>query len=176
MKHVLTIIVFTVIAIGCRKKQIDEPEPNILPTATQNGANLLACKINGAVHIYSGIPGRIGTNGVSFTKVWGSNNEQYVLISAGDSKYGDQLDIDIYEPGWNIQVKNDYKFSNENKVKAKYFYADVFNEYKTQSNSGYISFTRYDDRVVAGNFSFKVFNKTDSVKTIEGFFDIAVTQ
>lgn len=175
MKNILAFTLFITLALSaCKKDLSTEPvDPNQLPPATEIGANILACKVNGKAHIYTSTSSLFSENGVYLSRIK-NGQETRLLIGATENKYEDHIQIEIYEPEWKIVLNKEYRLSNEKKDDASYFLRNIPKEYKTTINSGHIIFSQYNDNVVAGKFSFTLYNDSnDSVVITEGFFDIA---
>ncbi len=179
MKSYLVLIVLNCLLAGSCKKVATNPvvpvEP--MPNPTETGANILACKVNGKLHIYKDKMTWSQPDGVSFSKRE-DQLEKFTYIRGNESDYGDAVSMKIFT--WNIIVGKEYKFSvNENKDFADYV-LDGFgteNTYFTSDGSGFVKFSRYDSLVAAGTFAFTAYSMGGKkVEVTEGCFDIAIKE
>jgi hypothetical protein len=147
-------------ASGCKKK-------DALPPLTQEGKNILACKFNGQVQIYSGIPNTFNVNGVKF-----SYSTNHIELRATNADVDNSLYITLHFPP-QLVGNNDYILGSE----ASPHYVEAYCgrsalPYFTKANSGQIRFIRIDKEVAAGTFSFTAYRGNDSLVITDGRFDI----
>lgn len=94
-----------ILSFSCTKKnKSTEPE---LPPLTAEGKNILACKVNGNVQIYSGKRSFGNDNGVDYMSY-----VDKVEIYADNIKYNDALDLSILR-GIGLDLNTTYYFSTE---------------------------------------------------------------
>ncbi|HTM66541.1 MAG TPA: hypothetical protein VL093_09490 [Flavipsychrobacter sp.] len=158
------LVLFTLGA--CNK---DDGSKQQLPPLTQEGKNILACKVNGQVHIYSGKRTTFDDNGVNYDR-----GIDKVRIAADNSRYNDNIEIILpYIPD-SVMVGVRYYFT-ENEVAsgyASYYVGNGSLVYKTSNKSGFIQFNRLDENIAAGVFEYIACHNNDSIKITEGRFDI----
>lgn len=168
-----TSLVFLLLAMlaGCKKNDTIDPSSG-LPATSSSGKNILACRVNGQIHVYSGKASINNDNGVDYS-IW----EDYILIHGDNFRYNDDIRIrvtgnDSLKPG----IK--YVFSSETQHRALYTKYEISQfEYEAQSGSGWILFSRLDKDVAAGTFAFTAYlngqQGSDSVTITGGRFDIS---
>lgn len=164
MKNLFILPIFLVLSFSCTKKSgTTEPQ---LPPLTTEGKNVMGCKLNGAVHIYSGKRSFSNPNGVNY-----DNLVERVVIYADNSNYTDAVNISIIK-GFGLVVDIPYYFASETSGNYAQYLPSSAN-FITGSNSGWIRFVRLDTEVAAGTFEFTAYHNDDSVKITEGRFDIS---
>lgn len=167
MMRTLTIVLSAFLLFSAckkdKKKKDDTPPPH-----TQNGANILSCKVDGVWHNYSGIPTLMHDDGVNYYNMIGGKG-YYTRILADKTEYNDQIVIDVYEQ--HPVIGQVYYLSSESQNLADYIKGSA--DYYAPLNSGQIIFTRCDSLVAAGTFYFTAVRNNDTIKVTEGFFDIA---
>jgi len=146
-----------------------------MPEATQSGKNILACKVNGKVHIYEGKRSYLNSNGVTAQRYM-SGTEILIRVHADKREdYDDNIEMEIVAD--QPDINKEYIFSKEDSKDRAEYYVGQSNEnkYYTKSSSGYIKFTRFDKAVAAGVFMFTAYRDNgDKVEITEGFFDITL--
>lgn len=172
MKQLLNLTAFLIVlSAGCEKASNEEK----MPEQTQSGANIVACKVNGKVHIYSGKPNAVKGDGVSYFRELTGADSIIQIIADNTLKYNDEIFLSVYT--FHIEIGKEYTISSEfNRNLAVYSWSDPNAPYTTTLNSGHISFKRCDEGVASGNFSFTATNKNgEKVEITEGSFDITRT-
>jgi len=153
---------------ACNK---DDSSTQQLPPPTQQGKNILACKVNGQVHIYSGKRTTFNDNGVNYDLYLNK-----LRLYADNIDYRDNIEIVFPVNPDSIKVGLKYFFDLADMINPFGEYRirvnGVTNEYKTGKQSGFIQFTRLDKDVAAGIFQFTAYYNNDSVTITEGRFDI----
>ena len=152
---------------GCKKPDETPHEPE-LPPLTQDGRNVLACRVNGIVHVYSGKHTLGDPNGVFYHRY-----VDEILLSADEADLSDAVRISLFEPN-TIVANSTYVFSTKTNSCYALYYSDEANPYFiTKNSSGWVRFTRIDSAIAAGTFEFIAYFENDSVNVTEGRFDIA---
>ncbi|WP_276133390.1 hypothetical protein [Polluticoccus soli] len=177
MRYFVLAVFYCLLITGCKKA--DEPVVPTgpqMPERTEKGANILACKVNGTIHVYRGEFSWNHPDGVSFGQYDAGG---YTFIKANeDKKYIDNIGILIYS--LDIVVGKEYKLFDENSEgAAEYYPAEGANGniYLTEYGGGVVKFTRYDSLIAAGTFSFNAGKSSgEEVKIAEGFFDISLKE
>lgn len=169
MKRIFSLTAVAVLfAISCNK-QDDTPQEPELPALTQEGKNILACRVNGVTHVYSGKGSFGNENGVSYFRY--PNN---ILLYADEDALASELEIIINDSPSVIRRNTTYFFSTETSDHQARYFSDAANPYFiTRNGSGWIRFVRVDSAIAAGTFEFTAYFNNDSVKITEGRFDIA---
>jgi hypothetical protein len=178
MKNLLFLAVFILTITGCKKEEDKKPK---MPAPTQTGANVLAFKVNDEVHIYKGKKTYFDDNGV-LARITSMIDETFrIEIVADDGKYNDALRMWVQVPETADVTPPDlnksYSLSNST---AKSYYdvnanggPDV-NSYVADVTRCMVIFTRFDDKVMAGTFTYYGINeKNETISLTEGVFDIA---
>lgn len=167
MKNLFFILpILLVLSFGCSKKQNGNTEPQ-LPPLTTEGKNVMGCKVNGNVQIYSGKRTFGNDNGVDYNP-----SSSKVVIFADNINYHDEIKITINIPYSSLIIDTPYYFTSETTNNyAQYFPSSA--NFITDNNSGWIRFARLDTEVAAGTFEFTAYHNGDSVKITEGRFDIS---
>jgi hypothetical protein len=163
----LVLALIIVFAAACKKPDNSKP--------TQWGSNNASFVINGTRHYFKG------------EKSWGSLNGLYfALIGHPDSSIAFQVMIEdqneflLMIVDANIPVPvigKPYVISERYPYVYSFFYTmpEVNHRYYVDTATSRLTFTRYDDEVVAGTFQFN--GKNDSGATIsitDGWFDAPV--
>ncbi|WP_276133391.1 DUF6252 family protein [Polluticoccus soli] len=166
MKYLLVMMISCLAITGCKKDSEKMPKP------TQSGKNILACEVNGKVHIYEGKRSYLNSNGVDAARII-TGNDVFIEIHGDNADYDDDIEmrVVVYQP----ELNKEYIFSKvDSKDWAEYYVgqnSDI--RYKTQNSSGFIKFSRFDPSSVAGTFMFTGYNQQgEKVEITEGFFDI----
>ena len=92
----LLLAALLVFSLGC-KTPVEEPVNPTKPqmqTRTETGANIVACKVDGQVHIYRGKATWNDPNGVDFVRF--ASNPKHIFLWATQSGYGDDITIRIF--------------------------------------------------------------------------------
>ena len=166
-------------AISCKKNKI---------VTLSNNPNYLSCKINGTIHTYSGILNTSGFTSGGFSQDKGiaidSLNEGYwrgAITASDKEKYQDDLFIYIATENYSgpsfqtPQLNKPYPLTNH-LANSQYVLdnGDQIPSYQADTTRSWVSFTRYDSKVISGNFEFygsKQANKT--VAITEGEFKVS---
>ncbi len=170
MKNIILILFSSFLLCTCSK--LDNTQE--LPPATHNGANILACKINGKVFVASGTSNNVIATGVIATIFYDTlinifavtNNPHFEIMifskfSASLGRF--QFGTDHFTNG----AEYDDDTNGTLPTGGNFFNTDNI-------HSGYINYTYYDGKILAGTFAFDAVNGRDSVVHItEGRFDIA---
>ena len=167
MRYLLILFLCCLAICGCKK------EKEKLPAATQSGKNILACKVNGKVHIYEGKRSNSNDNGVDAGRYLSVNHFVIRVHADNADDYNDNLTMQVFAD--KPELNKEYIFSKEDsKDGAEYYIGENYvNIYTTKSSSGYIKFSRFDTSVMAGIFMFTAYNDHGAkVEITEGFFDI----
>ena len=101
----------------------------------------------------------------------------YVSINAsGSQKYDDDIYLDVYDTSISINTDSRFSSTEIDKVQGEYIKQidGLSTIYRSKEGGGVIRFTRYDNEVVAGTFSFAAYKADEKVNVTEGFFDIKV--
>ena len=169
LEHIFLISTLLFIAGSCKK--------DILPAATQKGANTFGCKINGAVFIphdvytYPVDPGILATYNDSTKEFKISTNEPK---NANQNGLQRSIYLDIINPHMGINNflgKNSGSlFINTNYQPAQFYQTN-------DTINGTMNITRYDTtaKIISGIFSFDApakFNATGIAHITEGRFDV----
>jgi hypothetical protein len=150
---------------ACNK---DDSSKQQLPLLTQEGQNILACKVNEQVRIFKGkgsIPHDVGVNYYRFVDqiVISCNNESYEHI---------RMTIPVIPDSVKVGVRYNFSKSEIINPYASYYKGNGSIVYMTDIQSGFIEFTRLDKSIAAGIFEFTAHYNNDLVKITEGRFDI----
>jgi len=178
-----TNIIFLVIAlattISCKKDKT-----NTLP----GDPNYLNCKVNGTLHTYTGVLNTSGFTAGVFSREKGialdTLHEGYsrVTIAASDQEhYHDDLFLYIATDNYagpsfqTPQLNRSYPLTNH-MANSEYVLAngDQTPAYIADTTRSFVTFTRFDSKVISGNFEFygtKPGNKT--VAITEGEFKVS---
>lgn len=152
--------------ISCNRQDYEERE---LPSLTQEGRDILACIVNGAIHLYSGKSSFGDPNGVLYHRL-----PEELLLYADESDLGDAIRISLDTPALIMPGTIYFFATGSNDPNYAQYYSDAANPYFiTKDGSGWIRFTRVDSAIAAGTFEFTAYFNNDSVRITEGRFDIA---
>ena len=178
MKYsLLALLVLTAFVTSCAKKSTEPITPGPkMPKATQTGQNIVACRVNGNIQIYTGPQTYLDEDGVSFG-MYSDMGDLYVSINAsGSQKYDDDIYLDVYDTSISINTDSRFSSTEIDKVQGEYIKQidGLSTIYRSKEGGGVIRFTRYDNEVVAGTFSFAAYKADEKVNVTEGFFDIKV--
>ncbi len=168
MKYsLLFIIAIAVFFTSCHKEAT-------LPPITNNGANVLGCKVDGKIIIASGSAGSFGrVNGVRFYPP-----TTYGLIQI--YAHGDNPKFEMFISFIYLDTPGTYQIISTNRLGATY---DNFatgsvpsgeSEFNTDStHTGFIKITQFSDQQISGTFAFDAMNDGGKVVHLtEGRFDI----
>ena len=156
MKHIKLILVavaaFILMAPACSKDDSD-----ILPPATQTGANTFGCKINGVVY-----------------KCKGHTNANKWLATEGCSfnLYDNRVSLDawIYKPKHKISIEFSYIEKKTGIYRENIRY---YTGYPIEGSDSYVNVTRFDDKVISGTFQMDIkFSDGDIWHITDGRFDL----
>lgn len=182
MKNLITAGLLTLSLLACKDR---EPDPDVLPAATQTGANTAGCLVDGKVLVFS----NNFSSGIShsyenstYSEIQNTNGFRLKLYmtSINTKDEGFQLIINSNEK---LEVNKKYSIGNTN-VADPYFPANnlfiVYNNegYRTDDmNKADIMFTKINTvkntkTFISGTFSGKLKSKSGKTITIkEGRFD-----
>lgn len=169
LKCFATIILFLSVSFSCKKKREQEFDANGLPKATQIGAMIFACKINGENWISKKSPNSIkAVVADSELSINGINDSASGLI------YED-LTLIISGPS----VSTTHKLDLDHTYARLTSYRDCFNTSTrfgmAKSNKGEVVFTKINksSRIISGTFWCDIpTDKCGVIKITEGRFDI----
>lgn len=165
---------FAIILIGlsftashCKKPKMQTDNPYGLPNATQTGANIFACRVNGQNWISKQTSFDLGGSIINDTlAVKGTYHgiavETIYLLIKGDLQQGNMYNV-------NINCSINYtttRLCNSNNI----------NFYSYQSSDGEAVLTKLDrvNKIISGTFFFNIIrqNCTDTLHFTDGRFDI----
>jgi hypothetical protein len=169
MRIIYIFFLFVLLLTGSCKKEPLEPQ---LPPLTQEGKNILACKINGEIFIAEG---KIDWNtftprGVNYQ----FTSDSMINISAKeDEPFEANLSIEfIYQPNINNYTLNhQYRYTDWiNKNVENYIFAD--SDFYTDSiNTGIVNIAYFKNNIIAGTFEFDAIDtRGEVVHVTEGRF------
>lgn len=178
----ITLLLLT-ISLSCKKQE--EEKPRLYPSHA--GRNILYCKVNGAEKLYDEKGGglfNVDDLDAYFRKFPDSNVTRpvfYIHCGEGDhdgSFYlcAEVTDAEIESGIPELNVPRKFIKSNF-WVASRYNHRTIDHEYDyiLDTTRATITFTRYDDKVIAGTFSFEAGYKDSlHVSVTDGFFDILV--
>lgn len=162
---VLSILLFS--GMKCKKETLD---PNGLPKATQTGAMVFACKVNGVNWISSKKSSDIG-GGVS-------TNMLSVVGADDTSEFFGSFEIQIKSPGKNTNFRLnglDDRFVVYRTIKDCFSITGGYGSAQAKSTDGEVIFTKIDqiNKIISGTFWFDMpTDKCGILKITEGRFDI----
>lgn len=183
MKYLLVLLIVSQL-LSCKKAKDNPPAPVIDTSSTywptQNGANRLVFKKDKSYHIYSGTRTLLSDNGVVSFLIKNPDGTNGIRIMADDKKYDDELTLFVTVVSEtnkeNIPViGHRYNLSRNIYDYSVYYTGNGSDDQRFRSNDSLstITFTRFDDKVIAGTFEFhSVTNKGKTVDLTEGYFDI----
>jgi hypothetical protein len=168
---VLILFLTIIISNSCKKKDTID---NIVP-ATQIGANTFGCIINGQIVKVTGKTGFLSNDGIDGV----TYPEEFAIFVLTENPRRD-LTIIIrfnHQPGifsLYIKDKNIVKLTDD--VVANGTITGGDNYYESNEKSiGTIQITRVDSAVLAGKFTFDLYNsKGESIQLTDGRFDISL--
>ena len=154
---------------SCKKEKLEEP-----PQQTQNGSNILWCKINGTPVTVRGKSNAVNGKGLSIADRKKIANLQATFINAS-SINDNQDDLRLIFNNYNItNLGTKYKIVTINNTYYSALVTEYF-EYEVDSTRSWAAFSRFDGNVVAGTFEFHgVSANGETVSITEGWFDIAL--
>jgi hypothetical protein len=163
-------IIIAFIGISCKKHKPPQPDnPYGLPNATQTGANIFACRINGK--------NWISDKGIFHIR--GGINNDTLATSADKNESGFELIVLIVK-GSAKQGAN-YDFSDTTKALGEFSTNKLCGSqtgtvYRYFSTDGSINITRIDplNKIISGKFNFIAprGDCNDTLKITDGRFDI----
>lgn len=171
MKKLFFLILFSLSILACKERDAD---PNVLPAATQTGANTAGCLVDGKVWVASkkyiypiGGAGTYVENVNNVCKITldlrNVSNESRILIKAIISDF--ELNKEYIVP---INNQMDYNICSYS-PSLNVFYTSVLPNY-----TGKLKITRLDiqNQIISGTFEFKaVDNNGNIVNITDGRFD-----
>ena len=172
MKNLLLLFVVISAFASCKKEDAN----NQIPEPSSSGKNFLACKVNGAVHRYSGLIDWMSPNGVSYSRFIDE-----VIIVGGSAEFSDVVGLhlkgspDSLLPGYNYLFGGE---TNSNHANYTLYQSGTRSDlqYSTVAGSGWVRFSRVDTAVAAGTFAFTAYlngqQGQDSIVITDGVFDI----
>lgn len=170
LKQIAIIILFTLTSISCKKKKEPEVDSNGLPKATQTGAMVFACQVNGENWISkksaSSMFAVLGNDTVS---VYGINDSAPNFIF-------ESLTLTVNGTSISKAYKlNDPDQSYGRLISAKDCFSTTTRLGIAKSNDGEILFTKIDKatRIISGTFWCNIpTNKCGIIKITDGRFDL----
>lgn len=174
MKRILLIILASILLTDCEERDRDKGvNPNILPEATQKGANTAGCKVDGKVWVVSRnyIP-KIGGGGTYVEK-----NGGYEIVRLNVRKVfdeGSQLYIKIYTDSVKINKKYIFIENDSMAFSNRAMYIPEFFGEGYLATKGHMIITHLDrdKKVVSGTFEFEAKNREGRIiKITQGRFD-----
>ncbi|MGI9526779.1 MAG: hypothetical protein ACR2MS_06700 [Weeksellaceae bacterium] len=168
MKNLVLFLMVAFSICSCNDDD-DNINPNVLPPATQIGANTGGCLVDGEVWVakknYNKVSGGAGT-AIIYNTDGGGYLFKLPFEGISNSTYGDQR-IKIF-------IKNDIELSKKDyNIFEGFFYRD--NTYYI-IDKGVVSFTKFDvqNKIASGEFNFTAINENDSTEMVsitQGRFD-----
>jgi hypothetical protein len=167
MKLFITSILLCALIIGCKKEEKEEEK---IPPQTQEGRNILSCKVNGVWHHYSGKGGHVVNDYGVHYDIMISKGILYTSIAAYDPKYDDYVEFEIHASP--IEVGKVYDLLPEVDQHVILYILGGDRYKRAKESTGFVKFSRADS-IAAGTFAFTAYNdKGEKVEITEGFFDI----
>ncbi|WP_452223155.1 hypothetical protein [Lacinutrix chionoecetis] len=177
MKNLVVLILCVTLLISCKKND-DDNNNQALPPATQTGAGIFACKINGQSFI--------DTSGGYFNCFYQNVNGEYYFGIQGLDVLQDVTSINFGSENKEIFEGNEYNLFEitENSVWGGIGFSDENNPFEfittNSNNTGTLTITKlnFTTNIISGTFSFDVINPfTGEITEIrEGRFDTLFTQ
>ncbi|MGC4129944.1 MAG: DUF6252 family protein [Bergeyella sp.] len=167
-KYIFFITLLSLCILSCRDKDQD---PDVLPNATQHGANTGGALVDGKVWVAKIEQPDLNPGG---------NNTQYEFVNG---EYKLQIHLrNIENPSGNvikIYLVSDQDFDTGNyqlnEINTAIYSPSTYPYYTNSNNVGVINITKFDkvNKIISGTFSFKAINMfSNEVVTItEGRFD-----
>lgn len=197
MKRTIFILLATVLT-SCTKENTSQTPAEQLPPATQVGANMAGCVINGKTLIPKNGTQAIGGSpayglttgaGINFHPPIIGDDYRFVRIANLQENGGDDIYIHINDMtlgvgNYNIgQSNNEYYIDGSNNPQIIAHTYDGINLGKTflsGENSGVITITRFDypNGIYSGTFSATLYNKdnpSEKIQVTDGRFDISIS-
>lgn len=173
MKQIIILLLVTLSLNSCNK---DDDNNNVtLPPATQTGAGIFACFVNGNSFI--------DTSGSYFNCFYQFVNGKYYFNISGEVDNQEPCNLDIGTVALEINEGEIYNLfsSDEGNAVATLFFCNELQDYETNSNyTGNLTITKLDfvNNIVSGTFNFTVFNSQTNTEYIitDGRFDTLFTQ
>jgi hypothetical protein len=168
MKNTISLILCSCLLIACQKSKRE------LPDATQNGARIFGCKVNGALFITSGDPANTWSNsGVKFS----FNADSSISI---DAKQESPREFVYFRfrfsgrPGiYYLNSKYTYKASYTGSSAGGTAAMGGFTYTSDTEHTGVVNVSHYDSGIISGTFSFDAVNDSGRIVHVtEGRFDI----
>lgn len=164
-----TLLLASIAFAACKKKTESTTDPNGLPKASQTGAMIFACKIDGANWI---------SNKKTFSIGGGTDNEIIAVHGSNDSGtsgYFEVLEIQVNNARTGVAYTLDGTTANFATYTTGKKCSSSQGTTRIKSTSGTVTFTRIDrtNRIISGTFStqFSTDNCGD-IKITEGRFDV----
>ena len=181
MKTILLALLIGLSAMACTDRTGDDGYNPQLPPETQTGAWTFGCKINGQIMIpqdatLQGPPGGGPLKGLVFSYDKGRNIEAVdaqhgrggVIIKIPNSLMNNQSGMFDFE-----DIRGGFSSANEEKLYIQAMYKNSF--YGSIANTGKITFTRNDSKIISGTFYCKLKNRDEPyyiIEITEGRFDL----
>ncbi|MDO5617053.1 MAG: DUF6252 family protein [Cruoricaptor ignavus] len=179
MKKLLLLGLFSLILISCREDDSDKRvNSNVLPEATQNGANTGGALVDGKVWVSSTkyVKRLGGTGTYAYTSLYNTHYIQIDLrsISSKNSRIVIQLKVDDFELNKEYFLLSDYVSEHNRGVFIDGNGKAYMPEFLNTDYSGKIKITRLDipKNIISGTFEFKAADENGNVVSItDGRFD-----
>lgn len=164
--------VFVLLTFLCAKCEDETPKNpiDLLPPATQTGANTFGCLVDGEAFTPDGRPN-------SFKQEYSYMDSGYYLrVTANSIVEGDLISVGCTAENVNLEEGKTYALLSRESgnISGRYFaMSDAF--YTNTEETGEIFITHYDPskKIISANFWFNVRDKKGAIRQIrEGRFDI----
>ncbi len=181
MKNILFAIVCFAFISSCGRGSGDSTPPEVLPPATQIGANTAGCLINGIVHTPKNPSQPIGGSPIYGLIANSTNNGIYFRIN----NYEKNIKLFIYlidvsggEGNYIINQSNGIGTPAGNSDQNQMYLQYNGKEYISSPNCGIFNLTKFAFPSRSATFSATLYNKANPSETIqitEGRLDINIT-
>lgn len=168
MKNLFLLLLSFGLFASCKDR---EPDPNVLPEATQTGANTGGALVDGKVWVakieYPDL--NPGGNNTQYEYVNGEYKLKVVLRQINNVNSS----IGFYISDISDITTTSYTLANDS-FRATFSYKLLEDYFTDNENSGTLTITKFDkvNKTVSGTFSYKAKNSNGQVVTIsEGRFD-----
>lgn len=169
MKNLLFLALVCIGLLSCKDR---DPDPNVLPEATQSGKNTAGAIVDGKVWVAKIAYPDLNNGGVNATIYEYANGEYKLKIVL------QQINNEGSSIGFYISDKIDitttsYILANDN-FRGTYSYKTLEDYYTDNENTGILTITKFDkiNKIVSGVFTFKVKDSNGKIVTItDGRFD-----
>lgn len=197
MKKISILLLTTIILTSCTKDSTTETPADTLPPATTSGANTAGCYINGKLLIPKngsqaiGGPALYGLTtgvGINFNAPIIGDDYRYINIKNFKDADGDEIYLHLNDMtqglgNYTVGQSNGQYYTNSlpnnNIVVRKNINTTYETTYLSSSNSGIITFTRFDyqNGIYSGIFNctlYNVDNPSQIIQVTDGRFDIRI--